>query len=447
MKASRARAAGLLLFVISLSFSLAGAAAAARPYRGSAKWSILLCNFSDSAAPARSADFFRDMILRTGTGGLSDYWRDVSYGRFNLDGSVVMGWYTESFTTAQASARTRAEKFQDCIDAARTAATGAYTPPSDHLVAVITNPGVDLFGWPGRGAFLSVDTEIGALAHETSHGLGMNHSFSDDPNYRNASWAQIGEYDDQWDVMSYANVYGVPAGRFGYGGPGMNAYHLDRQGWLPRDRILTFGSDGASAGTVTLAALNHPEAPGPLLLRIPFDPGDLFHYFTVEYRRRDGWDGGIPGDIVLIHEVKPGADGQYYSYLLRDHTGARNPVQALNRDGVLLSISSMGGGANQATVAVTSAIADRCLQGYVWREARPSDHVCVTPATREQARQDNAAAASRVDPNGGPFGPDTCLVPWVWREAYSGDHVCVTVETRAQAAADNAQATNRLAKP
>jgi len=30
------------------------------------------------------------------------------------------------------------------------------------------------------------------------HGIGMIHTFSDDPNYRNADWAQIGEYDDEW---------------------------------------------------------------------------------------------------------------------------------------------------------------------------------------------------------------------------------------------------------
>jgi hypothetical protein len=28
---------------------------------------------------------------------------------------------------------------------------------------------------------------------------------------------------------------------------------------------------------------------------------------------------------------------------------------------------------------------DTCQQGFVWREARPGDHVCVTPETRSQA--------------------------------------------------------------
>jgi hypothetical protein len=80
---------------------------------------------------------------------------------------------------------------------------------------------------------------------------------------------------------------------------------------------------------------------------------------------------------------------------------------------------------------------DTCLWGYVWREARPSDHVCVTPATRSQTWTDNALAPSRRSPTGGTWGPDTCLAGYVWRDAYPGDHVCVPPATRTQAAADN----------
>ncbi|MEX5636517.1 hypothetical protein [Parafrankia sp. FMc2] len=88
---------------------------------------------------------------------------------------------------------------------------------------------------------------------------------------------------------------------------------------------------------------------------------------------------------------------------------------------------------------------DTCRQGWVWREAVPGDHVCVTPQTRSQAWADNAQAANRREPAGGPYGPDTCRQGWVWREAVPGDHVCVTPQTRSQAWADNAQAASRVA--
>lgn len=45
----------------------------------------------------------------------------------------------------------------------------------------------------------------------------------------------------------------------------------------------------------------------------------------------------------------------------------------------------------------------------------------------------------------GEFGPDTCRQGWVWREAVPGDHVCVSPQTRSQAWADNGQAGSRVA--
>ena len=80
---------------------------------------------------------------------------------------------------------------------------------------------------------------------------------------------------------------------------------------------------------------------------------------------------------------------------------------------------------------------DTCIQGFVWREALPNDHVCVTPQVREQTLSDNTQAASRRSPTGRAFGLDACLTGFVWREAVPGDHFCVTPQSRAQAVQDN----------
>ncbi|HKH47651.1 MAG TPA: toll/interleukin-1 receptor domain-containing protein [Thermoanaerobaculia bacterium] len=86
---------------------------------------------------------------------------------------------------------------------------------------------------------------------------------------------------------------------------------------------------------------------------------------------------------------------------------------------------------------------DTCKQGFVWREARPEDHVCVTQEIREQTVLDNQQADARRDPAGGPYGAATCLSGYVWREAFDGDTVCVPPETRDQARLDNEHVKER----
>jgi hypothetical protein len=84
-----------------------------------------------------------------------------------------------------------------------------------------------------------------------------------------------------------------------------------------------------------------------------------------------------------------------------------------------------------------------CIQGFVWREAFPGDHVCVTTYTRSKVANDNDQASLRKQPEGGSYGPDTCREGFVWREARPDDHVCVSPQTRTQTAYDNSQASVR----
>jgi TIR domain len=88
-----------------------------------------------------------------------------------------------------------------------------------------------------------------------------------------------------------------------------------------------------------------------------------------------------------------------------------------------------------------------CVGGYVWRDARPGDKVCVTPAVRSRSAAENDAAAQTRQPGGGPYGPNTCRQGFVWREAFAGDQVCVPPASREAAAADNAAARDRVVPP
>jgi hypothetical protein len=88
-----------------------------------------------------------------------------------------------------------------------------------------------------------------------------------------------------------------------------------------------------------------------------------------------------------------------------------------------------------------------CPQGFVWREASPADHVCVTPQQRMLTRLQNAAGAARVSQTDHTYGPATCVQGYVWREAFTGDAVCVTPQERDAAAAQNASAPAQIPAP
>ncbi len=429
-----------------LSASLAVCSGAdARPFRGGIPWSFLLCKFSDSPAPANDPSYFRNMTINAGTKGLDDYVSSISNGLADLSGSSLHGWYTEPHTTAYELALTnRYQRLQDCVDAAKASPTDPYTVPSGQRIYVITSPFVDLVGFENSAALGSDTVALPEIAHEFGHGVGLNHSWSNDVTWKDISWAGPGEYDNPWDLMSAANIYVDQTGDFGGAPPDLDAQHLDEMGWIAKSRILTLGADGVLSRTATITALTHPEGAGYRIIRIPFDSNDRFHYYTVEYRVADGWDAGIPNSTLMINEVQN--NGSYYqTTLIRElgsfaGTGNGPPVQSLNANGV--SVSVVRTSTDTATVQVSTQFALPCAQGYVWREASSIDRVCVVPATRTQTAQDNAAAIRRA--GGGSYGPDTCKQGFVWREAYPDDHVCVTPAIRSQAANDNAAAYDHV---
>jgi len=403
------------------------------PVRGHSGWSVLLCKFKDVSTAPRSAAYFSRFFGSAGAGesGLYDYFNNQSYGKVKVN-ATVRGWYTMPYTQADEAPKSRWQKIADCVSTARAA---GYTVPAGHRIAVITNALQDSGAAGGRVLLDPGAWNDRFAAHEMGHSYGLDHSWSNDLTYQNAPWSAPGEYDDPWDEMSAQHVYGFETTSFGNGGVGLNGYHRDKLGWIPRNRIATFGAGGAASETFTLAPLQVPSASGRLLVRVPFDPADVFHYYTIEFQRKLGWSRGIPADTVLIHEVKDGR-----TTLLRQlGVEGKPPVQSLSANGTTINVNWTSG--NAASVTVASNIADRCLQGYVWREARSTDHVCVTPATRSQTWSDNSVRFSRWV--NGAFGPHTCISGFVWREAFPGDDVCVTPATRSQAAADNAQASAR----
>lgn len=284
-------------------------------------FAVILCKFSDQPQEPRTPGFYRNCFteMGAGTGGAFDYWRDVSFGHLDLTGSKVFGWFTMNNHKVQDLPGLGRNSFVSWgIDTARL--NGVDLSPFFGII-VVFNVVTD------SGASGGVQMVLGYKpnewsptfnSHEMGHLFGLDHSFGTGPTSCGSGDSRPGAYCDRWDIMSAMNVWTF-SNALGGNGPGLNAPYLDKLGCIPPNRIWT-PPHPDFAGTITLAALNHPEAHGPLMIKIPRSSGpnpSVNSTYTVEFRQKTGWDAGIPNDTVLIHQVR--SDG--LSYLQKMATG------------------------------------------------------------------------------------------------------------------------------
>jgi hypothetical protein len=131
-----------------------------------------------------------------------------------------------------------------------------------------------------------------------------------------------------------------------------------------------------------------------------------------------------------------------------DATGMVNPTQAQSdtrRPGAeVLSPQAENGQVGRprggfGTEMSVSSHGPPCKPGFVWRRARADDFVCALPFAAGRVAQENAEAASHVDP-AGAYGPNSCAAGYVWREAYRDDIVCVAPQANADGLSHRADA-------
>jgi hypothetical protein len=274
-----------------------------KPFTGSKPWALILGKFSDHPEEPQAPQFFTDFVTR-GTGGINDYFNDVSYGNINMDGSRVFGWFNLPYTQSVDAARGRWDRVMSAINAV--ASRVDFRP--FYGIAVMLNAPVDSGGFSGPGTLtLNGATKPYGLvvldnlawgntwaAQEMSHGFSLDHSWSANPDT---------EYGNPFDVMSaFTNNYGFTHPRFAVSGPGFNAPNLDLFGWIPAARVW----QSNHSDVLTLTALNHPQNGGYLMAKMSSGSRD----YTVELRCKDGWDRAIPQHAIVIHEVRP--DGKNY---------------------------------------------------------------------------------------------------------------------------------------
>ncbi|HKQ30419.1 MAG TPA: hypothetical protein VJS66_03950 [Burkholderiales bacterium] len=155
----------------------------------------------------------------------------------------------------------------------------------------------------------------------------------------------------------------------------------------------------------------------------------------------------VPRTSLLSAEQRAALNQRYEKMLAIEKGIRQKPAEkTARRDNPAIGHSYVpvaGAGATlKAPVAQMSV--KTCQQGFVWRLARPTDYVCVTPASRTRSANENAAANSLRDPKGA-YGPNTCVNGYVWREAFAGDVVCVKPEIRTLVRQENLEGPKHAA--
>ncbi len=311
---------------------------------GSLKWAIILCRFRGVTGTPVTKDFCRKFFITPGTSGLYDYWKDLSYGKFSLDGSVVLGPHTLSYTLDEAKdsareqhvashanpdKRTHSRVFR-VQDAVKDLASKIDYSDIDGVITIFnaqfdvgaTWIALPLAGGNTRGVpavcLEPSSFEPHALGHltehETGHMLGLPHSrrVGAKEEYANrgdtsSRWA----YTDGWCVMGGIRDDGSGGDcRFriantqllrARSGPGLKAKSVRNLGWMEASRVTTYRAKTNRA--ITLAALSHPEASGALMVETTRTYKSSPRY-CVELRSKDGWDRGIPRSAFLVHTIE-----------------------------------------------------------------------------------------------------------------------------------------------
>jgi len=284
-------------------------------------WAVILCKFGDlpdfEPYPVR---FYRERFteLGDGKGTEFDYIREVTYGKLDMTGSKVFGWFlmrqhnTRELPTLKYPAG-RSTLHDWGVEVAR--AHRIDLRPFHGVLVVFNNP-TDSGSTGGHRlvfAYKDRDWNPAGNVHEFGHGFDLNHSWSARPDV---------VYGDRWDIMSAMRVFTFKDSQGHPNGPGMNAWNLRRLGCIPNSRVLSMTGNSGTR-TINLAALNRPEAKGYLMASIrPAGGSRSEPTYLIEFRQKKDWDAGIPRDTVLVHEVR--ANGA--SYILKNEMPTRaNP--------------------------------------------------------------------------------------------------------------------------
>jgi M6 family metalloprotease-like protein len=287
---------------------------------GSRRYLTILCKFRNKAQePGTKADY--ESFFMDPTMSVASYWGEASEQRLNFTGSVVVGW----LTMANDSAYYFPNGAKDAdLGRLATDCTAAADPLVDftqfHGVIAQFNGSLGCCGW-GGGRTLSLDGQtksygfvwlpphgtppasVGFVAHEVGHSIGLPHSGG--PYGRT--------YDSRWDVMSSSSPYRDLATNRKFGATTIS-YHKLLLEWIPLVRRFV------APAPVSTALVERLALPGPDNYQVVVVPiRGTPDYYTIESRRRAGYDAQLAFEGVVIHHIQP--------------TGRAEPAWVVDADG------------------------------------------------------------------------------------------------------------------
>jgi hypothetical protein len=298
-------------------------------------WAIILCRFKGSAPNPELEEpierFYRE-IFTPGSGGLIEYWRDVSLGAIDITGSRIFGWVEVEIPRKKAGGTPPGPN--------------GTTPPGpgrsglvDFAISAVQREGGDPLGgfhsqiaiyahnWSkdgvtqddgdfatgwgpfwidgsadSRGKVTLTPPHAGDLTeHEMGHGFGMKHDVSADFQTH---------YADPCCIMSQAPLFRHPVWKVMFG-PAVCLPHLIQQDWMYRQRV--FIDDGAwmllaDGITLPLAPTSDPGARANLGIKLTYKKADAAWDYYLEYARPTGWNQGLSDASLFIRRIGPGKD-------------------------------------------------------------------------------------------------------------------------------------------